>query len=95
MDQAKKLYELQKQAKEIKKKLKNIHVEADFEGVKVTINGEQTIVSVEIVDESLLSDKKKLEKNLAEAFNKGVKKSQEVAAENMKDIMGNLGLGQM
>lgn len=92
-DKAKNLYEMQKKAKDIKKKLANIHIEAEASGVVVTINGEQVVVKVEIKDESLLTDKEKLQAALTEAFNKAVKKSQEVAAENMKDIMGSLGLG--
>jgi len=93
LDKAKQLYHMQKQAKAIKEKLAKTHIEAELNGIKITISGEQKVIKVEIIDESLLSDKAKLEKNLLEAFNKGVEKAQEVAAANMKDIMGSLGLG--
>ena len=89
--QMKDMYKLQKQAKDIKKKLKNIHIEAEEEGVKITINGEQEVISVTISDEAM-QDKAKLEKSLLTCMQKGTKKAQEVAAANMKDIMDQMGL---
>lgn len=93
-DQAKDLYKLQKQAKEIKKKLKNTHIEAEEEGVIVTINGEQEVLSVSISDESM-NDKSKLETKITKALNKGVKKAQQIGADLMKDVMGGLNLPGM
>ncbi len=93
-DKAKDLYKLQKQAREIKGKLKNTHIEAEQDGVVVTVSGEQEVVSVVISDEAM-SDKRKLEKTLEIVFNKAVKKSQQIGAEMMKDVMGGFpGLGQ-
>lgn len=89
--QMKDMYKLQKQAKEIKKKLKNIHIEAEDGGVTVTVTAEQEVVSVKISDEAM-QDKGKLEKALLNALQKGLKKAQEIAAVNMKDIMGQMGL---
>lgn len=86
------MYKLQKQAKEIKKKLKNIHIEAEEKGVTVTVDGEQEIVSIMISDESM-QNKSILEKSIKEAFNKALKKSQEIAANEMKAVMGDMGLG--
>jgi len=93
-DKAKDLYKLQKQARSIKKDLKNTHIEAENEGVLVTINGEQEVVSVKISDEAL-ENKKKLEESLEKAFNKAVKKSQQIGAEMMKDVMGDLNIPGM
>ena len=93
LGQAKKLMELQKQAKKLKKELSNIHIEAEQSGIKIVISGEQKVISVEIINKELLNSLDQLQKNLTEAFNKGISKSQEVAAENMKGIMGDLGLG--
>lgn len=90
-DQAKNLYQLQKQAKEIKKELQNIHIEAEVEGVIVIINGEQEVVSVTIPEEAQ-QNPNKLQENLVKAFNKAIKKSQQIAAEKMKGVMGGLGL---
>ncbi len=93
-DKAKDLYKLQKQAREIKGKLKNTHIEAEQDGVVVTVSGEQEVVSVVISDEAM-NDKRKLEKTLEIVFNKAVKKSQQIGAEMMKDVMGGFpGLGQ-
>lgn len=90
MDKAKDMYKFQKQAKQIKKELKNIHIEAEADGVMVTMDGEQNIVSVKI-SESIAHDVSKIEKACVAAFNKGVKKSQAIGAEKMKAVMGDLG----
>lgn len=86
-EKAKDLYKLQKQARQIKKELKNTHIEAEQEGVTVTINGEQEVISVKITDEAM-ANKKALEENLTKALNKAIKKSQQIGAELMKDVMG-------
>jgi DNA-binding YbaB/EbfC family protein len=88
------MYKLQKQAKQIKKKLKNIHIEAEEKGVIVTTDGEQNIISVSISDEAM-QNKGILEKNIKEAINKATKKSQQIAAEEMKAVMGDMGLPGM
>lgn len=91
LDKAKDLYKLQKQAKQVKKQLKNTHIEAEYEGVTIVINGEQEVVSVNISEEAM-SDAKKLAEKLEKCFNKGIKKSQQVGAEMMRDIMGDLNI---
>lgn len=93
-EKAKDLYKLQKQAREIKKKLNNTHIEAEQEGVKVVINGEQEIIEVTISEEAL-QDSKKLGKTLVATLNKAIKKSQQIGAEMMKDVMGGLNLPGM
>lgn len=90
MDKAKDLYKLQKQAKQIKNELKNIHIEAETDGVTVTVDGEQHFMDVKI-DEKILGDAKKLSKAFVDASNKAVKKSQLIGAEKMKEVMGGLG----
>jgi DNA-binding protein YbaB len=93
-DDTKKLLKLRKEAKEIQNKLKNIHIEADEGDVTITINAEQTVIKVDIKNPNLDSSlKTTLESNLVSAFNKAIKKSQSVAAENMKGILGELGGG--
>ncbi len=93
-DQAKDLYKLQRQAKQIKDELSSIHIESTEGGVKVVINGEQTVISVSIDAAFYQGDTAKMEKDLVIAMNKAVKKSQEIAAEKMKGIMGGMGLGK-
>ena len=90
MDQAKDMYKLQKQAKEIKKQLKNIHVEAEADGVTLVIDGEQSFLEAKIA-EALAGDVKRLEKAFVECANKAIKKSQAIAADKMKDMMGGMG----
>jgi DNA-binding protein YbaB len=93
--QAKDLYKLQKQAKAIKKKLKNIHIEAEEGGFTITFNAEQEAVAVKL-NEDVIADsaaREALEKAILTAVNKGVKKAQEIAATNMQDIMSQMGLG--
>lgn len=83
------MYRMQKQAKSIKKELKNVHIEAEVDGVMVTIDGEQNVVSVNIPEGK---NGKPLEEALAKAFNKAIKKSQQIAADKMKPVMGQLGM---
>lgn len=89
---AKELMKLQQEASKIQNELSNIHIEAESDGFVVTIDGQMKAVKVEIEDETLLKDKARLEKAALEAINKGLKKSQEIAAEKMKGVMGNMGL---
>ncbi len=88
--QARDMYKLQKQAKKIKKELKNIHVEAEAEGVVVTVNAEQEVVSIEIPEETPNS---KLPELLKDCLNRAMKKAQIVAAEKMQAVMGQMGMG--
>lgn len=91
--QAKDMYKLQKKAKQIKEDLKNIHIEAEVEGIKVVINAEQEVQDVFIPEELLKPEnKEKMETALKLVFNKAIKKAQEVAAERMRDMMGDLGM---
>ena len=90
LDQAKDMYKMQKQMKTIKKELGKIHIEAEVDGVIVVIDGEQNFVEVRI-PEALSGDNKRIGKAIVEASNKAVKKSQAIAAEKMKDVMGDLG----
>lgn len=90
-DKIKDIYSFQKQARQIKKELKNIHIEAEVDNVTVIIDGEQEVISVNFPDE-VLQNPKKLQENLTKAFNKAIKKSQQIAGEKMKGIMGGLNM---
>jgi len=92
MNKFKDMYQLQKQAKAIKKKLQNTHIEAEVDGVTVTVDGQQQIISVDFTDEAW-ENKKKLKDSLVKAMNKAIKRSQQYGAEEMKDVMGDMGLG--
>jgi len=84
------LFALQKQAKALKK----IHIESESNGVIVIMNAKQEIIEIKIPDE-LLTNKKKLEKSITESMQKALKKSQEVAANEMKDLMKGFNLPGM
>ncbi len=87
------LYKMQKQAKEMKKMLKTIEVEAEEDGILVVVNASQEVISIEIDDEILNpGNKKRIEKGIMVALQRAMKKSQEIAAEKMKPLMGDMGL---
>ncbi len=89
------MYKLQKEAKKIKKELAKTHIFSEVNEVKVTVTAEQKIISVEILNDDILSNKKKLEKSILEATNKAMTKAQQIAAEKMKSVMGGFpGMGQ-
>ncbi|PID84237.1 hypothetical protein CSB09_02090 [Candidatus Gracilibacteria bacterium] len=90
--QAQDLMKVQQQASKIQEELSNTHIEAEYDGVVITVDGQLKVVKTVIEDESILSDKAKLENAITEATNKGMKKAQEIAAEQMKDVMGSMGL---
>lgn len=94
------MYALQKQSKQIKKELKHIHIEAEVDGVMMTVSADQELISVTIPD-ALWNElkgadfgKKRLEELILKACNKGMKKAQEIAGAKMKGLWGQMGIGQ-
>jgi len=89
-----------KQAQELKskldkaqKELKNMVVEGESGkgAVKVTINGQQKILSVKIDPSVINPDKAKdLEKLILKAIEEASDKSQKMAARQLKDLTGGL-----
>jgi len=95
---AKNAYRLQRDAKRIKKELKNIHIEAEEEGIlKVTVSAEQEVVSVTFSDEAMESlkmgtlSKSALDELLKKILNRALKKAQEVASQKMKHLWTEMG----
>ena len=91
-DKMKQLMELKKQADQIKRELDAITTEVnEVPGVKVVITGSQNIRSLEI-DAQLLNpdNKRRLEGDILKSVNAAVKKSQQLAAQKMKDVMPGL-----
>ena len=89
LDKMKELWEMKKQADQIKKELDACSVEVnEVRGIKIVINGSQTVQSIEI-DESLLQpiNKKRFEQDVLRSINAAVRKSQNVAAQKMKNLM--------
>lgn len=83
---ARDMYSLQKQAKSVKKELKNIHIEAEVDGVTVVISGDNEVISVTVSDAALAMGKKKIEELFLKASNKAMKKVQEIAGAKMKGV---------
>ncbi len=83
------MFRLQRDAKKIKKELRNIHVEAEAQGVKVVLNAEQEIMSIEIAENV---PREKIPEFLMDALNRALKKAQVVATEKMQGVMGQMGL---
>lgn len=89
MDSMKQLGDLKKmrdQAMEVQKKLGAIKITVEHKGVTVVLTADQKVVSI---DGDMDSSK------VTEAVNEALKQSQKVAAEEMKSLMGGMGLPGM
>jgi len=93
----KEVKDLRDQAKQLQNQLSQESVMASAEGEKISLvmDGNQTVVSLDIDPELLTPDKKEtLEKGLRNAFNEAVKKVQRIVAQKMQSgdfKMPNLG----
>ncbi len=85
------MFKLQREAKKVKKELKNIHVEAETPNVKVVVSAEMEIIDIIIQPSASIAN---LPNELKDALNRAFKKAQIVSAERMQAIMGELGIGQ-
>lgn len=89
MDSMKQLGDLKKmrdQAMEIQKKLGQIKITVEHKGVTVVMTADQKVVSID-GDQNF--------EKITEAVNEALKQSQKVAAEEMKPMMGGLGIPGM
>ncbi|HLC88123.1 MAG TPA: YbaB/EbfC family nucleoid-associated protein [Patescibacteria group bacterium] len=89
MDNIKQLGDLKKmrdQAMEVQKKLAGIKITVEHKGVTVILTADQKVVSI--------SGEQDFDK-ITEAVNEALKQSQKVAAEEMKGLMGGMGLPGM
>lgn len=85
-DQIKDLYKLQKEAKEMQKKMKQIMVDgySDDEDVKIRMNGLQEIESIDIDDDLIsVENKKDLTKAIIQAVKDAQKRLQKEMAKDM------------
>lgn len=89
-DQVKKLMEMKKQADILKKELEATILEVqETRGIKVVINGAQIFQSIDI-EEGLLNagNKNRIQMDLLKNMNTAVKRSQQAAANKMKNMPG-------
>jgi hypothetical protein len=92
------LYKLQKQAREIQKELKDTEIEAKSNDgwITVVFNGEQHLTEVSLDANALKPEnKKELEKQILNTVSQAISRSQALAAEKMKDVMGGMGIPGM
>ena len=80
---------MQKEAKKIRKQLKNIHVEAEADGITIVLNAEQEIISITI-DDSV--PREAIADRVKDAMNRAMKKAQVISAEKMQSVMGAMGM---
>lgn len=81
--------DLKDRAKQIQEALAQEQVEgtSGWGKVKVVMNGNQQVISVSL-DESVMSDRVKLQELIAEATNDAIGKIQRVMASKLKDVGG-------
>ena len=97
-DQMKMLNDLRKAQKELKKQqiIAAAGGEDDDPAVEVTINGELKVENISINPDYVdLEDIEELEGWLEAAIRDGMQKAQEVAAEQMKPLMGGMNIPGM
>lgn len=83
-------FKFQRQAKQVQKELKNIHVEAEAPGIKVVISAAMEVISID-VDAGVPADR--VGPLLTDALNRALKKAQIVSSQRMQGVMGEMGLG--
>lgn len=91
---------LQQEAMKVKKELENTFIEAEVNGLVITVNGEMKVEKVDFETKTLIpgltvAQQEALQNAILEAVNKWVKKSQEVAAQKMQGVMAQMGMWNM
>ena len=86
--QLKQVTDLKDQAKKLQKELELEVIDVEKSGIKITINGNQEIKKVEIIDQNLLTNKEKLENATRDSINEAIKKVQMVMAKKMQSMGG-------
>ena len=76
------LKRMRDQAMQIQRQLQAQEVEVEKNGVKIVITGDQKLKSLESNDKS--------DKDILEAVNEAIKKSQEIAAKELSQMQGGL-----
>ncbi|MDD5347448.1 MAG: YbaB/EbfC family nucleoid-associated protein [Candidatus Omnitrophica bacterium] len=89
-DQLKNFMDVQKKLKEVKEQLgRTTFSVASADGlVTITMNGSQEIQALELGSRPQEIDKARLEAALKDAMSRAVKRSQEVAAQKMREVTG-------
>lgn len=88
MKKARDLYRAQREAKQVRKQLRSIHVQAESPGVTVVVSAEFEIVRITIAADV---PREEIAPRLTDALNRALKKAQVVASEKMRGVMGEMG----
>ncbi len=89
-EKLKQIKELRDQAKTIQNALSGETIISDRHGINITMDGNMTVKNVSLAKEM---SKEEMEKNLPDAINDAIKKTQKVMAEKMRAMGGLPGLG--
>jgi len=89
-DKMKALLEMKSKMEQMKRELENttFEVRSSCGLVKVTMSGAQELKELKINGDIAKIDKAALENASRDAFNRAIKRSQEVAADKMKQVTG-------
>jgi nucleoid-associated protein EbfC len=90
LDKMKQLWEMQKKMQELKRELERTSFEIKSGDGLVTIvmNGSQQVQEVKIAGGPEGGDARRLPDAVKDAVNKAIKRSQDIAAQKMKEISG-------
>ncbi len=89
-DKMKGLLEMQRKMQGVKRELENTNFDIQSSDglVKITMNGVQEVKEVIMEDNLSEAQRPQLENALRDTFNRAIKRSQEIAAQKMKDVAG-------
>jgi DNA-binding YbaB/EbfC family protein len=89
-DKMKALLDMQKKMQEMKRELDNttFEVESPDGLIKVTMNGSQEVKEFSIRADLKEADKSRLEKASLDAYNRAIRRAQDIAGQKMKDMTG-------
>jgi nucleoid-associated protein EbfC len=89
-DKMKGLFEMQKKMQEVKRVLENTNFDIQSSDglVKITMNGAQEVQAIKVKDSLSEQEKARLDASLKDTFNRAIKRSQEIAAQKMREVTG-------
>lgn len=86
--QLKQIKDLKEQAKKLQDELGKEIVDTEKDGIKITMNGSQEVLKVEVTNPSVLESKEKVEAAIKNCTNESIKKAQNVMAKKMQSMPG-------
>ncbi|MDI6850325.1 MAG: YbaB/EbfC family nucleoid-associated protein [bacterium] len=98
MDLFKMLKEAQKMQATVakaRKEIQKLQMDVEKDGVKVTINGVFRITGLKINNDTLLSDKTKLEKAILSCLNEAFETMQKEAQKKMQELLKDLPINEL